>query len=591
MIQDLPIGGIIQFVTAIAALAVVALLWKNRKSTEVKYLILVELSVVVWALCYAAEFSTSAFEQKVLWSQLSYLGIGFLPMSYFFFTLTFRRKKYEVSVSNLLLAGALPVVTIILALSNNYHHLLWENVQLPEGSTMLVYIHGLWFWVFYTYAFTLIFWGFFNLVKAYFEFHKIYRYQVVLLLLASVIPVLGNLAYITGLNPLPGYDWTTSFFVLTGLIIAIGVYRHRMFEIIPLATLQLFNILKEAIVVVNKDGLIADANPAAFEIFGWKDRNIFQTSVAKVFAGFQNIIEALKKDMEGSIDLEIKKDNVNNYYQVKISMIRDRNGEINGKLLLVNDVTSIRKTEFELRGKNKQLLREIEKNERLISDLDSFAHTVAHDLKNMLGAIYSSSEAVIESLYEGNTEFVKKTSLLVKESAVKTIQITDDLMKLATTGYEEVQKERIDMGKIFEQAQAQLSDLFRQYDATIKVEGEWLPTIAYGPWLEEVWINFISNAIKYGGRPPHIKVGCQPLEKGKIKYWIRDNGDGLLPEYHKKVFEKHTRFHPDRAFGYGLGLSIVKRIIEKMGGKIGVESNGEPGKGAEFYFLLPGKVD
>ena len=234
-------------------------------------------------------------------------------------------------------------------------------------------------------------------------------------------------------------------------------------------------------------------------------------------------------------------------------------------------------------------MREIEKNEKLIADLDSFAHTVAHDLKNMLGAIYSSSEAVIDSLQEGNTEFVMEASSMVKESAVKTIQITDNLMKLATSGYEDVQKEVVDMGKIFEQAKVQLSDLFRQYDANVVVEDEWQQAVAYSPWLEEVWINYLSNAIKYGGRPPLITVGSQQLENGKVKFWIRDNGDGIAKEHQKAVFEKHTRFHTDKAFGYGLGLSIVKRIIEKMGGKVGVESSAEPGKGAEFYFILAGK--
>lgn len=586
MFQNLPLGSIIQFITALAALAVVAMLWKNRKSTEVKFLILVQVCVAIWAIFYGAEFSATLVNKKILWSQLSYLGIGFLPMSYFFFTLAYRQQQGAIKTSNIVLAGFLPVITIVLALTNQHHHLVWEEVDLQAGSNMLQYVHGLWFWVFYIYAFGLIVWGLINLILAFFEFNKIYRSQIIILLFASVIPVVGNLAYVTGLNPIPGYDWTTSLFVLTGLTITIGVYRHRMFEIIPLATRQLFKILKEGIIVINKDGMIEDANPATYDIFKLHNR-ILNMPFAQVFSNHKGILEALKNDTDSSLNLEMKEDNVSTYYQVKISMIRDSRGEINGKMIIVNNVTSIRKSEFELRSRNKQLMRKIEKNEKLIADLDSFAHTVAHDLKNMLGAIYSSSEAVIDSLQQGNTEFVMEASLLVKESAVKTIQITDDLMKLATSGYDDVQKEPVDMGKIFDQAKAQLSDLFKQYDASVQVENEWLQVVAYGPWLEEVCINYISNAIKYGGRPPVMHVGCGESGKGKVKFWIRDNGDGLAPEHQKAVFEKHTRFHKDKAFGYGLGLSIVKRIVEKMGGKVGVQSNGVPGKGAEFYFILP----
>jgi len=589
MLQNLPVGSIIQIITAAAALAVIAMLWKNRSSTEVKYLIFIQISVAVWAVCYAAEFGAKLAEQKILWSQLSYLGIGFLPYSYFFFTLAFRQKKNRIKTSNLLLAGIIPVATILIALTNQHHQLIWKEVSLPAGSNLLHYVHGIWFWVFYTYAFGLIIWGLYNLLRAYFEFNKRYYWQISILLVASVIPVLGNIIYVTGLNPIPGFDWTTSSFVLTGLIIAVGVYRHRMFEILPLATRQLFNILKEGIIVLNTDGLIEDVNPATYQIFKLNNRHIVNRPFEEIFSEHKEMLKVLKTGASNNLNLEMKDDDVSKYYQVKISKIRDNKGRVNGKLIIVNNVTSIRKSEFEMRSRNKQLMREIEKNEKLIADLDSFAHTVAHDLKNMLGAIYSSSEAVIDSLQEGNTEFVMEASSMVKESAVKTIQITDNLMKLATSGYEDVQLEAVDMGKIFEQAKMQLSDLFRQYDANVVVDDEWQQAVAYSPWLEEVWINYLSNAIKYGGRPPLITVGSQQLENGKVKFWIRDNGDGIAKEHQKAVFEKHTRFHTDKAFGYGLGLSIVKRIIEKMGGKVGVESSAEPGKGAEFYFILAGK--
>lgn len=587
MFQNLPISSIIQLITAIAALGVIALLWKNRNNAEVRFLMLVQISAAIWAFFYAAEFSTPVLEQRILWSQLSYLGIGFLPVGFFFFTLAYRQKNGVIQPIYVILASVIPILTIVIALTNGLHNLIWEDVSLPSGTNMTQYVHGVWFWVFFIYSFALIISGIYNLIRAYFEFNKVYASHITILLLASLIPILGNLAYITGLNPIPGFDWTTSCFVLTGLVIAVGVYSHRMFEILPLATRQLFKILREGIIVINKEGVIEDANPATYDIFNWKGQEIVQCSAVKIFKEHKDIIKALKEDREEIINLEIKQHGVLTYYQVKVSLIHNSSRQVTGKLLMVNDVTSIRKSEYELRGKNKQLMREIEKNEKLIADLDSFAHTVAHDLKNMLGAIYSSSEAVIDSLKAGDTEFVAEASSLVKESAIKTIQITDDLMKLATSGYEDVQKEPVDMNKVFEEAKTQLSDVFKQYDASVTIVEDLIPVVAYGPWIEEVWINYLSNAIKYGGRPPVINVGSKKIKKGLVKFWIKDNGDGIAPEHHESLFQKHTRFHTDKAFGYGLGLSIVKRIIEKMGGTVGVESNGEPGKGAEFYFILP----
>jgi signal transduction histidine kinase len=99
-----------------------------------------------------------------------------------------------------------------------------------------------------------------------------------------------------------------------------------------------------------------------------------------------------------------------------------------------------------------------------------------------------------------------------------------------------------------------------------------------------VWVNYVSNALKYGGRPPRVELGATPQD-GVVRFWVRDNGAGLTAEDQERLFTEFTRLHQVRAEGYGLGLSIVRRIIEKLGGDVGVES--EVGKGSTFYFTLP----
>ena len=109
--------------------------------------------------------------------------------------------------------------------------------------------------------------------------------------------------------------------------------------------------------------------------------------------------------------------------------------------------------------------------------------------------------------------------------------------------------------------------------------------MGYGAWLEEVWINYISNALKYGGTPPVIELGSELPAGGKVKFWIKDNGKGLSEDEMSSLFHKFTRLNTLKAEGTGLGLSIVKRIIEKLNGEVGVES--KPGEGCTFYFMLP----
>jgi len=107
--------------------------------------------------------------------------------------------------------------------------------------------------------------------------------------------------------------------------------------------------------------------------------------------------------------------------------------------------------------------------------------------------------------------------------------------------------------------------------------------LGYDPWIEEVWYNYISNAIAYGGSSPVIEIGSEVQNSDFIKYFVKDNGPGLSPEFKAIVFQ--TSPEKDKvAHGYGLGLSIVKSIVEKLGGYIDVES--EIGNGSVFSFYL-----
>jgi signal transduction histidine kinase len=118
-----------------------------------------------------------------------------------------------------------------------------------------------------------------------------------------------------------------------------------------------------------------------------------------------------------------------------------------------------------------------------------------------------------------------------------------------------------------------------------------------------VWANYLVNALKYGGRPPRVELGFGELatpipgakrdgkrrigEPAQIRFWVRDNGPGIAPEDQARLFTPFTRLDQVRAKGHGLGLSIVRRIVERLGGQVGVESHGVPSQGSEFFFTLP----
>ncbi len=236
--------------------------------------------------------------------------------------------------------------------------------------------------------------------------------------------------------------------------------------------------------------------------------------------------------------------------------------------------------------KNIALQHEINERELLIAELKAFAHTVAHDLKTPLTAVIGYSELLIEdlanSLSPENFAYLQN----IQRSGKKLSSVIDEILLLATVRHQEIEPNPIDMAKVIAEVELRLTSQITA-DTTLTKPAEWPVAVGYAPWVEEVWSNFISNGIKYGGRPPHLVVGADSLPNNLVRFWVRDNGDGIQADQKVKLFTTFTRLDTKRAAGHGLGLSIVKRIVERLGGNTGVESAGVPGQGSLFWFTLP----
>lgn len=219
------------------------------------------------------------------------------------------------------------------------------------------------------------------------------------------------------------------------------------------------------------------------------------------------------------------------------------------------------------------------------AELDAFARTVAHDLKNPLGAMVGYSEYLLEHLPEVETEEVERVVENILRASQTATNIIDELLLLAGVRKQQVQTTRLDMQAIVRQVQLRMAYMLEEYAGEIEAPAAWPAAIGYAPWIEEAWTNYISNGLKYGGTPPRVQLGADEQDDGKVRFWVRDNGPGIAPEAQVSLFAEFSRLETVRAEGHGLGLSIVRRIIERLGGQVGVES--QPGHGSLFYFSLP----
>ena len=164
-------------------------------------------------------------------------------------------------------------------------------------------------------------------------------------------------------------------------------------------------------------------------------------------------------------------------------------------------------------------------------------------------------------------------------------EIIDSLLLLASVRNETVQRITIDCKHIAEEAITRLDLLIQTKQPSIRFIGDWPNAIGQAQWVEEVWTNYISNAIKYGGEPANIELGATELPNGFIKFYVKDDGQALSPDQANELFVQFSRLAPHKSEGHGLGLSIVKRIITRLGGEVGYEAI-ETG-GSLFWFSLP----
>ncbi len=231
--------------------------------------------------------------------------------------------------------------------------------------------------------------------------------------------------------------------------------------------------------------------------------------------------------------------------------------------------------------------------EQLVRDLNSFAETVAHDLKTPLTTIMGFATMLADQKVQFPPEQQRDALQTIVKTSLKMNNIIQELMLLSAVRQSAVRIGPIQMSGIVSQAKQRLWGILAEGKAELVISDDpaWPRVIGYAAWVEEIWINYISNAIKYGGTPPRIELGFDadykksPSGRSMARFWVHDNGQGIALADQSQLFTQFTRLDQVRAEGHGLGLSIVARIIEKLGGEYGVES--EPGSGSLFYFTLP----
>lgn len=222
--------------------------------------------------------------------------------------------------------------------------------------------------------------------------------------------------------------------------------------------------------------------------------------------------------------------------------------------------------------------------QELVKQLEAYDYAVAHELKNLVSIVMGSAELLASTLDGRADEAQQKMLDHILEGTRRMSEVIDSLLLLASSD-EKVTATPLDMAQIVAEVQRDLSTMIDRCGASVSAPRRWPAAQGYAPWVRSVWTNYLSNALKYGGRSPRIELGGEEQADGMVRFWMRDHGPGLAQEQQAYLFVEFGRLDRTIKPGHGLGLAIVRRIVERMGGQVGVES--QPGKGCTFWFTLP----
>jgi PAS domain S-box-containing protein len=272
---------------------------------------------------------------------------------------------------------------------------------------------------------------------------------------------------------------------------------------------------------------------------------------------------------------------------VRYVPLRNEENQVNATMIVVIDVTDLKRAEKEIVELNTNLEQKInERTQQLAAankELESFSYSVAHDLRTPLRAVSGYANMLVEDYQDKLDEEGKRLLGEMEYNTRKMGTLIDDLLTFSRLGRKEVNKSLIDMKSLIETVSTDLDDGKTNFNF-----GQLFPVLADEALIRHVLTNLISNAIKYSGKKEHPQVSVKSIQQGStVTYSISDNGVGFDMQFADKLFGVFQRLHSQEEFdGTGVGLAIVQRIINRHGGK--VWANAELNKGATFSFSLEG---
>lgn len=566
-------------ICGIAALIISTLIFR-RVSNTVRSYGLLTFGVSIWSIFYSFELSSNSLDQILFYLKLEYIGISLLPALWILFILKFVGREDLLNNRNTFLIYLPGIITLLGVWTNEYHHLHYKeySVDYTHEFPLFKFEPGIMYIIHTVYFYILLFAGLIIQLRKFINADLVYRKQNAIIVLGTLIPWIFNIVYLLGYRPMEHLDLTPYAFIMTTILIGIGLIRFKLFDIIPVARDKVIEVMQDGVIVLDAKNRIVDINAKMKEIIqeNYSKQIKLGDNFEKYFHSETILLQLIKTQSNSEYEWNVNQKT----FDIKLSPLLDNGTAFNGVILLYREVSDRKSVENKLMQQTEELLSTNELKNKLFS-------IVSHDLRN---PILSLNE-IVNLFNEGviSDEEIKSYMPLISKNIKNTSALLENLLHWSRSQLkgERIQKNNFNL-RIAALLQTSILEPLAN-EKKIKIENsidENIIVNADRDMIELVFRNLISNAIKYCYESGTISISSS-IEDKHAKVCIRDTGIGIAEENLQKLFGLNNFTTPgtNKELGTGLGLLLCREFVTKNGGKIWVES--KLNEGSKFCFTLP----
>lgn len=353
------------FVSALIALTTASITWQRRAAPGATPLTLLLLTMSIWAGSNGLLLESKDLNSQIFWFNILTLGAFMGTPAFWAFGVEFTNRGRWLTPRNILLICIIPIVSVILSWTTDYHSLFYivrdfAN-KLPNGDWD--FAAGPFYWVYIIYSYLVAIFTIGLIVRAFFRSSSVHRGQTTTILIGTLVPLIGNIAY----NLLVGVgkgaiDPTPMLFTIMGVIYAFGLFRYRLFDMVPIARHSLVEHMQDGVIVIDEQNRIMDVNPSALRWLSW-------TQAPPIGRDIQDLLKNLFNqfpEFPPHLYVETEIHTINNpdhYFDLRIEPLMNNKGKQTGRLIVLRDITRQKMAEKALRDAHDRLrlhLKEIE---------------------------------------------------------------------------------------------------------------------------------------------------------------------------------------------------------------------------------------